>query len=177
MACGTLNIRYTRRIKCDRGGFVAATRYRPGRRRAGVACHREQTASRPIGREIKSGKSGVGTFLAVAGDIRIDQTRIPFRDVFILQSQLLSRRMWSVDDEHVSPLDQLLENFPSFRLFKVECEAALVAVSQLKGIRLFRIWLRRDLLPYSPQLPLPRLHLDHVSAEIRQDDGGARARR
>ena len=93
----------------------------------------------------------------------------------MLQSQLLSRRMWSVDDEHVSPLDQLLENFPCFRRFKVECEAALVAVSQLKGIRLFRIWLRRDLLPYSPQLALGRLHLDHVSAEIRQDDGGARA--
>src|SRR5260370_11906980 len=89
-AFATVKSRCNRRIQCDRGGIVAATRYRPGRRRAGVACHREQTASRPIGREIKSAKSGVGTFLALAADIRIDQPRLPFRYAFILQPQLLS---------------------------------------------------------------------------------------
>src|SRR5438046_8899082 len=82
--------------------------------------------------------------------------------------------MWSVDDEHVSPLYQLLENFPCFRRFKVECEAALVAVSQLKGIRLFRIWLGRDLLPYSPQLALRWFDFDYVRAEVGQDYRGDR---
>src|SRR6266850_2121618 len=84
--------------------------------------------------------------------------------------------MRRVNDEHVRPLDQSLENFPCFRRFKIEREATFVAVSQLERISHVRIRLRRDLLPYSPHLAFGRLHFDYVSAEIRQDDGGARTR-
>src|SRR5882724_7007009 len=128
-----------------------------------------QTTSRPEGREIESRKSGVRTFLAEAGKIGIDQTRIPLRDIVIFELQFLARGMRCVNDEHVGPLGQPLENLLRARSFQIEGNATLVSIRQLEGIRLFRMRLGRDLLPLSPQLSLRRLDLDDFRAEVGQD--------
>ena len=80
--------------------------------------------------------------------------------------------MRRVDDEHVGPFDELFENLLGRRRFQVDRHAALVAVGQVPGVGLFRKR-RRDLLPVPPELAAWRLHFDHVSAEVGQDDGGA----
>jgi hypothetical protein len=55
--------------------------------------------------------------------------------------------MRRVDDEHVGPFDELLENLLCARGFQIERDAALVAVGQVPGIGILRLRLRRDLVP------------------------------
>ena len=104
-ALATIKRRHDRGIQADGGGVVAAASHRPGRRRAGVARHRQQPASRPVGRDVESGKSGVGTFFAEAGEIGVNQTRIPQCHIFILQLEFFPGRMRCVNDEHIGPPD------------------------------------------------------------------------
>src|SRR3984885_5724237 len=102
----TIERRNNRGIEADGGGLVAASRHWPGRRLASVAGHGQQAASRPIGRDVESWQIGVGAVFAEAGEIRIDQTRIPLHDITIFELQSLARGMRGVDDEHVGPLDE-----------------------------------------------------------------------
>ena len=82
--------------------------------------------------------------------------------------------MRRIDDEHVGPFDELLDDLLGGRRFQVDRHAALVAVGQVEGIGILRKRLRRDVLPVPPELAAWRLYFDHVSAEVGQDDGGAR---
>ena len=84
--------------------------------------------------------------------------------------------MRRVDDEHVGPLDQPLENLLSARRFQIERDAALVAVGQVPGIGVLRLRLRRDLVPHSPAVAGGRLHFDDIGAKVGQDHRGAGAR-
>ena len=119
------------------------------------------------------GRSGVRPLFAEAGEIRIDQTRIPLRNIVIFELQFLARRMRRVDDQHVGPFDQPLENLLGARRFQIERHAALVAIGQVPGIGVFRLRLRRDLVTMSPEVAVGRLNLDDVSAKVGQDHGGA----
>src|SRR6202035_457296 len=84
--------------------------------------------------------------------------------------------MRGVDDEHVGPFDELLENLLGAGGFQIERDAALVAVGQVPGIRILRLRLRRNLVPYPPGVTGRRLDFDDVGAEVGQDDSGAWAR-
>ena len=84
--------------------------------------------------------------------------------------------MRGVDDEHVRPFDELLENLPGARVFQVERNAALVAVGEVPRIGILRLRLRRDLMPNSPHVAGRRLDLNDVGTEVGQDHGGAGTR-
>ena len=148
-ALATIERRDDRGIEADGGRIVAAAGHRPGRRRAGIARHRQQAAARPVGRDVEAREIGVRALFAEARDIRIDQTRIPLHDIVVFELQLLACGMRRVDDEHVGPFDQPLENLLSARRFQIERDAALVAVGQVPGIGVLRLRLRRDLVPDS----------------------------
>ena len=77
--------------------------------------------------------------------------------------------MRCVDDEHVGPLGQSLKHLLRVRRFQIERNPTLVSIRQLKGVSLFRMRLRRDLLSDSPHLSLRRLDFDDIGAEIGQD--------
>ena len=80
--------------------------------------------------------------------------------------------MRRVDNEHVGPLNQSLQHLLGARRFQIERHAALIAIGQVPGISVAGLRLRRDLVPYSPQVAIRRLHFDDVGAEVGQDHGG-----
>src|SRR5271155_3246949 len=84
--------------------------------------------------------------------------------------------MRRVDDEHVGPFDELLENLLSTRGFQIERDAALVAVGQVPGIRILRLRLRWNLVSYPPEVAGRGLDFDDVGAEVGQDHRSAWAR-
>ena len=81
--------------------------------------------------------------------------------------------MRRVDDEHVGPFHQPLENLLSARRFQIERDAALVAVGQVKGIGILRLRLRGDLVADSPHVAAGRFDFDHLGAKVGQDHRGA----
>ena len=81
--------------------------------------------------------------------------------------------MGGVDDEHVGPLDEPLENRLGAGRFQVERDAAFVAVGQVERIGLVGMRLRRDLVTYPPRVACGRLHFDDVGAKVGQDHRGA----
>src|SRR5215471_6058092 len=81
--------------------------------------------------------------------------------------------MRRINDEHVGPFDELLENVLSVRRLQIERYAALVAVGQMPRISILRLRLRRKFVGMSPEIAVRRLHFDDVSTEVREDHGGA----
>src|SRR5215467_15498918 len=84
--------------------------------------------------------------------------------------------MRRINDEHVGPFDELLENVLSVRRLQIERYAALVAVGQMPRISILRLRLRRKFVCMSPEIAVRRFHFDDVGAEVRQDHGGAWSR-
>ncbi len=95
------------------------------------------------------------------------------RHVVIFELQFFARGVRGVDDEHVGPFDELLENLLGAGGFQIERDAALVAIGQVPGIGIIRLRLRRNLVPYPPEVAGRRLDFDDVGAEVGQDDSGA----
>ncbi len=124
-----------RGVDPDRSGVVAAAGHGPGRRRAGIARHRQQAAARPVRRDVEARQIGIGPLFAEAREIGVDQARIPLRQIVILQLQSPARGMRRIDDEHVRPFDEPLDHRASAGRFQVERHAALVAVHEVPGIR------------------------------------------
>src|SRR6266704_538035 len=122
----------------------------PGRRCARIAQERKQTGPRPVGREVESWKSRVRSRVAVAGDVGVNQPRIELRDMIIVELEFLARGMWRVDDEHVRPLGQALDNFCRVRRFEINRYPTLVAIVQVPHVGILGLWLGRNLVPDSP---------------------------
>ena len=137
---------HDRRIEADGGSIVTAAAHRPGRRRAGIARHRQQAAACPVRCDVEARQIGIRPVLAEAGEVGIDQTRVPTRDVIIFEVQLLARMVRRVDDEHVGPVDELDENLLCARRLQIERDAALVAVGEMPGIGFLGSRLDRDLV-------------------------------
>src|SRR5262252_221427 len=175
-ALAAVERRDDRRIDTDGRRVVSAAADRPGRRRAGIARHRQQATARPVRREIEARQSGIGTLFAEARKIRVDQPRIPLHDVGVFELQFLARRVRRVDHEHVRPLAEFLKNLLSARRLQVEHDPALVAVREMKGVSVFRRRLRGKLMRVSPQVTGRWFDFDHVGAEVRENYGGAGAR-
>ena len=74
--------------------------------------------------------------------------------------------MRRVNDEHVGPFHQPLENLLSARRFQIEREAPLVAVGQVKGVRILRLRLRGDLVSDPPHIAAGRFDFDHLGAKV-----------
>src|SRR6516162_11597395 len=123
-----------------------------------------------------TGQAGGRPLFAEARKIRVDQPRVPLHDVGVFELQFLPRGMWRVDDEHVRPLDELLENLLSARRLQVEHHPALVAVGEMKGVRLFRRRHRRKLMRVSEDVAGRCFDLDNVGAEVRENHGGGGSR-
>src|SRR5713101_480706 len=140
--------------------MVAAARYRPGRRRAGIAGQGQQAAARPIGGDVKARKAGVRPLFAKTRQVGIDEAGVPWRDVLVFEAELLTRRVRGVDDQHIGPLDHPPQDFRRAGRLQVDGDATLVAVVQVPLIRLPRDWLWRDLVRDPPELALRRLDLD-----------------
>jgi hypothetical protein len=51
-----------RGIEADGGRIVTAAGHRPGRRRAGIARHRQQAAARPVRRDVEAREIGIRPF-------------------------------------------------------------------------------------------------------------------
>src|SRR5207245_2626461 len=126
---------------------------------------------RPVGREVESGKSRVRSGVAVAGDVGVNQPRIELRDMVIVELEFLARGMWRVDDEHVRPLGQALDNFCRVRRFEINRYPTLVAIVQMPHVGILGLWLGRNLVPDSPQFALGRFDFDYIGTEFGQNDG------
>src|ERR1700751_3581109 len=164
-----------RRIEPDSGRIVAAAGHRPGRRRAGIARHRQQPAACPIRRDVKTGKIRIRSLVAETRDIRLDEPRIPPHHIVVLEFQFFARGEWCVDNEHVGPFDQLLKHLMGTRGFQIKRHTPLVAIGKMPGVGILRYRLRGQVVRVPPQLAVRRLHLDDVGAEVRQNHRGARA--
>src|SRR5229473_6959774 len=108
--------------------MISASRYRKRGRSAGIARQGQQPASSPERSDVKSWKVGVRTVIAVAGEVSVNQPGIPVREILVRQLEPLAYRMWKVDDQHVSPLDQPFENLLRTRRLQVDGHSALVTV-------------------------------------------------
>src|ERR1700686_3358955 len=84
--------------------------------------------------------------------------------------------MRRIDDEHVSPFDQLFENLLRARGFQIKSDAALVAIGQMPGVGILGDRLRRQVVRNSPQVAVRRLYLDDVGTEVGKNHGSAWAR-
>src|SRR6201998_4036426 len=139
-------------IKPYGGGIVAATSHWPGRRRAGIACHGQQSTACPIRRDVKAGKIRIGSLVAEARDVRVDQTRIPLHHIVIFKLQSRARRMRRVDDENIGPFDELFENLMGARRLQIKRHTPLVAIGEVPRVGILRDRLRRAVVSLPPQL-------------------------
>ena len=78
--------------------------------------------------------------------------------------------MWKIDDEHIRPHDEPLENLPRVRRFQIDGQSALVAIIQMPRIVLVGDRLRW----YFVRMPMwvagsGRFDLDDVRSKIGQD--------
>ena len=108
-ALATIECRDDGGIQPDGRRIVTAAAHRPGRRHAGIARHRQQAAACPVRRDVEARQIGVRPLFAEAREVRIDQARVPLRDIFVFELQFLARGVRRVDDEYVGPLDELLQ--------------------------------------------------------------------
>ena len=99
--------------------MVAASRQRPGRRRAGIAGQRQQAAARPISGDVKPRKTGVRPLFAKSREVGIDEAGVPWRDVLVFEAELLARRVRRIDDQHIGPLDQPPQDFRRTGRFQI----------------------------------------------------------
>src|SRR5881227_1548401 len=132
---------------------------------------RSQAASRPESSDVESWKGSIRSRVAVAGDVGVNQARIELRDRVIVELEFLARRMRRVDDEHVRPLGQALDNFCRVRRFEINRYPTLVAIVQMPHIGILGLWLGRNLVPDSPQFALGRFDFDYIGTEVGQNDG------
>ena len=153
---------------------VSSARERQCGGSTGIARQRQQTSSRPVGRDVESRKIRVRALFAVAGQVSVNQTWIPLRNILILQLEFLARPMRSVDDEHVGPFDQALQNLPRVGRFQVQSQSTLVTVVQMPLISVFGERLRGEPVRHPPQLAHGWFDFDDIGAEVRQNHGCAR---
>src|SRR5882757_6842863 len=149
-ALATIKRRDDRRIEPYGGGIVTATSYWPGRRRTGIARHRQQSAACPIRRDVKARKIRIGSLVAETRDVRVDQTRIPPHHIFIFKLQSRTRRMRRVDDENIGPFDQLFETLPGARRLQIKRHTPLVAIGEVPGVSILGYRLRWQVVRNSP---------------------------
>src|SRR5207244_11065823 len=124
---------------------------------------------RPVGREVESGKSRVRSSVAVAGDVGVNQPRIELRDMVIVELEFLAGGMRRVDDEHVRPLGQALDNFCRVRRFEINRYPTLVSIVQMPYVGILGLRLRRNLVPDPPQFAFRWLDFDYVGTEVGQN--------
>jgi len=72
-----------------------------------------------------------GPLFAEASKIRVDQPRVPLRDVGVFELQFLASGMRRIDDEYVGPPDQLLDDLLRAGRLQIKRDAALVAVGEM----------------------------------------------
>src|SRR5262249_60737036 len=112
----------------------------------------------------------------VAGEIGVNQTWIPRRDILVRQLQSLAHSSWRVDDHHIRPFDEPFENLSRAGGFQIHSHSAFVAIVQMPGIVVLGAGLRRDLEYNFLQVAPWGFTLDYVSAKIRQNYPPAPAR-
>ena len=162
--------------EAHRRAVISTPRDGQRRRGAGVARQSQEAAPRPVRGDVESGQIGVRPLVAVARHVGVDQAGIPGCDVLVLEAEALSGRMRRIDDQHVRPPDQPLEDVPRARRLEIERESPLVAVVEMPGIVVGGARLRRNLVRDPPRIAARRLDLDHVGAEVGQDHRRARTR-
>src|SRR5580692_8589007 len=145
----------------------------PATGQVGVARQRQQAGACPVRRDVEARQLSIRSLLAKAGDVCVDEARVPPNHVVIFELQSLACGMRRIDDEYVGPFDELFENLLSAWRLQIERYAAFIAVGQVPRIGILRLRLWRDLMPNSPEIAGRRLHFDDIGAEIRQDHGSA----
>src|SRR5205807_9703577 len=90
----------------------------------------------------------------VAGDVDATLRRVGLRGMVIVERAFLARGMPRVDDEHVCPLGQALDNFCRVRRFEINRYPTLVAIVQVPHVGILGLRLRRNLVPILHYLPL-----------------------
>src|SRR5437588_11180538 len=90
---------------------------------------------------------------------------------YVIGFIFFARGMWRVDDEHVRPLGQALDNFCRVRRFEINRYPTLVAIVQMPHIGILGLWLGRNLVPDSPQFALGRCDFDYIGTDVGQNEG------
>src|ERR1700744_5998681 len=83
--------------------------------------------------------------------------------------------MRRIDDENIGPFYELFEYLLCARRLQIKRHAPLVAIGEMPGIGILCDWLWWHMVRMPPQFTVRWLHLDYVSAEVRQDHRSTRA--
>src|SRR6202040_2703821 len=86
-ALATIKRGNDRRIEPDGGRIVTTTGHWPGRRRAGVARHRQQSAACPVRRDVEAREIRVRSLVTETRDVGVDQPWIPLHHILIFELQ------------------------------------------------------------------------------------------
>src|SRR5258706_7097947 len=89
-------------------------------------------------------------FRSEARDVGVDESRIPPHHILIFELQSCARGMRRIDDEHISPFDELFENLLGARRLQIKSNAALVAIGEVPGVRILGDRLRWQVVRNSP---------------------------
>src|SRR5215210_4311668 len=131
--------------------------------------------------QVMAGAVAVRTVLAVAGDRAVDQRRIRLAQHLVADAQPLEHARPEALDQHVGGFGELQESLPSPLLLQVEPDRALIAVQRQVDRRagaepgvLVAAVVGRG--PADVVALAGVLDLDHVSAEIGEEQGAEAAR-
>lgn len=94
---------------------------------------------------------------------------IPGRHFFVRELKTLAYRWWEVDNQHVGPFDEPLENFFRAGRFEIDRESTLVTIVEMPRVVLARARVRR--CPVGMPVGIAksgRLDFDDVRAEVGQ---------
>ena len=159
----------------ERRRMIAHATGRARRRRARCANRVHHARARPPGRRVEAWLFGLGALVAIAGERRIDQTRIEPFERGEIETQLFTHAHRIVGDEHVGVGAEAPQYFLAVGRGEIDGDAPLVA--RVHDPR--KIVLGRGLAGRKAGLTIGvacrRFDLDHLGAEIRQD--GRRSRR
>src|SRR5579859_921655 len=81
--------------------------------------------------------------------------------------------MRRVDDEHISPLDEFLQNLLGAWRLQIQRQAALVAVGEVPLVGDVGLRLRGDLVGVPPRIAVRGFDLDHIGAKVAEDHRGS----
>ena len=158
----------------DAGGAIGVGRGGDLTRRAGVVRpplggHQAGVALR---HDVGAGAPGLRPPVAEAGDRGVDQVGAERRQRLVVDPELARRLRAVVDHHHVEARQQAVDQRAPLRPGEIDDQAALAAVERLEVLPS----VRDDRAGVAPRLPLRRLDLHDVRAEVGEVEPGGGAR-
>ncbi len=135
----------------------------------GVALHVGEGQARVrAGHHVGGGARRHGAAIAEPAQLAVDEVGPDGAQRLIVDPQPLGDAHPVVRRHHIDSRDELMHQFPPARVREVDRDAALPPVQRLEALTL----VGQDGAALPVRIPAQRLHLDHVRAQVAQQDAG-----